>query len=382
MAVLRGLVLGGIGALLALVGFDRAAAVLSGSAGSLAAHLGLAGLALGVLALAWRPGVLRPALTGLGLGLLALTAASAWVLPGLIRAEAARLAEGRAFCLVGPARLADRDPGLGPAVVLAPAPGPDLTFLTLPRPLTLVIERPADTDPTPAGKPDPVFLPYDWDRLGRRFRETEASHLREPGDSRLLDCVPRADPFAAPAASEALVVWRDPVLGDPAAWGPRQRALLRLPVDAAPVHAGRFRDAGVAARLPVLPDGARAEVTLTWAPDPAAWLRARQAEQVRDADQPLDWAALPVGPAGLPVYEVPSPTVADGTEATHVLPGPDGQALTVIDCAFDRCRHHARQAPDGPVVLTIDYPRALLADWRAIEDAARASVAAALGPPD
>jgi hypothetical protein len=324
----------------------------------------------------------RAVLAGLGFGLLALTAVSAFVAPALIRAEALKTAGGRPFCLVGPEVSVDPEGPRRDPYVLSASPSRLLTLLTLPRPLTLVILRDADTpEDTPGGKPDSVFMPFDWDGLSRRFREGEYAHLRDPGDSRLVDCLPQDDPFAAspaPHGPAALVVWRDPVpFADGATgWGPRRQAVLRLPAGGAPLHYGRFSSARAGLDLALLPDADPMPVTITWAPDPSDWLDRRRLEQVRDQDAPLDWTALPMTATGLVAYEVPSTSVAGGIDSTYLRPGPDGLPLTVIACDTFFCRHHLRLDPAVPVVVSLTYPVALLSRWQETEDAVRRETAA------
>ena len=357
--------------------FDRAAIALAGTTWTWTAHVALAALGALILLAALRLRRGRAVLAGLGLGLLALTAASALVAPALIRAEALKTAVGRPFCLVGPEVSVDPEGRRRDPYVLSPSPAGRLTLLTLPRPLTLVILRESDSpEDGPGGKPDSLFMPFDWDSLSRRFREGEYAHLRDPGESRLVDCLPQADPFTASAASEgpaALVVWRDPVRAADGStgWGPRRQAILRLPADAAPLHYGRFSSGRAGFDLALLPDADTLPVTLTWVPDLADWLDRRRLEQVRDKDQPLDWTALPVTTTGLVAYEVPSTSVADGIDGTYLRPGPDGLPLTVIACDTFFCRHHFRLDPAAPVVVSLTYPVALLARWQEIETSAR-----------
>lgn len=384
MAVLRSFSLGAAGLAGGLLLFDRAAAALAGTSWTWTAHLGLGAVALAALVLARSVPWLRPALIGLALVLVAVTLGSALVVPGLIRAEALRLADGRPLCLAGPEVSAEPDgPRRDPFVLLpSPAQTASLTLLTLPRPLTLVIALPPPVpDDVPGGKPDAVFATHVWSGFASEFKEVENFHLREPGDSTLLDCVPLAEPFAPEVTANpmALVVWRSalPDQDGASAWGPRQQATLRLPAGADPVHGGRFRDAMVRVTLSVLPgDGppptAMAPVALAWVPDPATWLDKRRRARVRDRDAGLDWADLPAGPLGLVAYEVPSTSVADGIEGTYVLPGADGLPLTVIACDPFRCRHHSRLGPALPVVVSTEYPVTHLPRWRDIEDAVRA----------
>lgn len=58
--------------------------------------------------------------------------------------------------------------------------------------------------------------------------------------------------------------------------------------------------------------------------------------------------------------------------------------MTVIGCDDRSCRHSFRPLPaDQPAqwIVTVDYPPAHLADWRAVQAAALARIALALSPP-
>jgi hypothetical protein len=388
MTVLKSLLLWIAGLAAGLFLFDRANLALAGSSWTWSAHLALAALAALILAGARRVRFIRPALVSLGLCLLALTIASALLFPALIRAEALKTAKGRPFCLVGPEVSADPDSDRRNPYILAPslARTGSLTLLTLPRPLTLVVERPADLpDPAPGGRPDSVFMPFDWGSFGRRFREAEYKNLRKPGDSLLLDCEPMMDPFDAAVASvpAALIVWRDPLPDAEGApgWGPRQRALLRIPADATPIHGGRFRNAEIGFTSALLPGADPLSVTLAWVPDATGWLQDRLRERVRDQDVPLDWAALPVNGLGLTAYEVPSTSVADAIDGTYTVPGPDGGPVTVIACSPHACRHHVRLDPAASRVVTLRYPADILPDWQRLQAAAGARIAPFVVPP-
>jgi hypothetical protein len=370
-----GLVGGGLGlALFALVA-DR----LGGRVPDLT-HAGLGLAACLVLGLGWRWPVTRRVALPAGISLLLATVLSAAVLPGMIRAEAKRLAEGRPFCLVGPERgvAADR-PRRSPYHLDPPlAQMWDLTALALARPLTLVIGLPESLPPPGPGRTgDAVFLAYGLSLRAGGFQELWPVALNEAGDVRQLDCLPLANPFLSDASGDltVLILGRAPVPGaeTTSAWGPRLREVLRLPADLAPWRGGRFGPGRLGFSAPLMPDAAPLAVEIGYPLEPAAWLRNQLRGRVRDQDAPLDFGTLPVNPLGLHAYDVPSPLVAGGIKGTYAVLAADGQPVTAIGCDPFLCHHHARSSAHR--VVSVTYPVALLPRWREIEAAALARVA-------
>lgn len=373
------------GAVVGLGLFDRAAVLLAGTGWPWVAHVAIAGVAALILVRMRSPVYLRPALAAFAVTLLFLSAVSAVLVPRLIRARALELADGRPFCLVGPEISVDPEAQRRDPFHLEPAPAEtgDLTYLTLPRPLTLVIALPEpETEDGPGGKPDPVFALMDWDSLSRSFAEAGTADMHDAGDSRLLDCTPEVDPFTARSATDpvAMVVWRDPMpaSANAAGWGPRRTALVRPSFDLAPTHFGRFAPARMGLTAALLPGADPMPLTLDWTADPSAWLDGVRQGRIRDQDKPLDWASLPVNSLGLVAYEVPSTSLAEAIEGTYVLTGPDGALRTIIACDVYFCRHHSLVNPPIPAILSVTYPVALLPKWHMIETEARARWAGAI----
>lgn len=385
MAFLKSLVLGLIGLAASVLVFDRAAQLLAGNAWTWTAHLAVAALGCLFLGLALRSRSARAALGGFGIGLLLLTAASLVAFPALVRSQALVSADGRPFCLLGPevrSDPADRksDYRLQPA--LSDRAG--LTYLTMPRPLTLVVELPVPApDPVPRTRRDDLYAELEWNGRDRRFDEVAVAWL-EDGGSKQVDCLPQADPFdaAASAGLAVTVLWRErlPDENGLTAWGARERTVHRLGPELAPEYRGRFRSAGLGFSAPLLPDSDPLPVEIAWVSDVAGWMDQRRDEQVWDQDRPLDWSTLPMAPHGLVAYEVPSTSVAGAVDGTYLLLGAGGALQTVIACDSFFCRHHLPLDPAFPVVISITYPRDLLPRWQQIGDAAHAKAAATLRP--
>lgn len=378
------------GGLSALVLFRLAVAVAQGSGEALLWHGGLAALGLAALALAfWRkaPWLLASG----GVALLVLTLASALVMPWHLKSQAASLAEGKPFCLLGPEIGVDDAQDYRYPVRLTPAISAwsDLTFLTLPRPLTLAVLV-ADPDPDPDfPRREVVFTAFDWSDRAFALQPTYDTFLRRSGASALLDCVPSLDPFALPpdpGLVQAIVIHRPRLTGrsSTATWAPPQTDHYRLPPDAIPRHDGRFRRGEIGFLADLIPDAGRFLVMVNYLPYTDEYLAEVLPRRTRDKDAPLDFTTLALNGFGLHAYEYPAPYSEAVTIGTYAAFGPDGAPVTVIGCDDRSCRHSFRPMPtDRPAqwIVTVYYPPAHLADWRAVEAAALARIAQALAPP-
>lgn len=378
---------GGLGA---LVLFRLAVPVAQGSGQALLWHAGLAGLGLAALALALRrkvPWLLASA----AVALLGLTLASALVVPWHLKSRATSLADGKPFCLLGPEINVYDDQDRRSPYRLTPAISAwsDLTFLTLPRPLTLAVLV-ADPSPDPDfAKREVVFGAFDWSDRALAIQPTYDTFLRRSGASALLDCVPSLDPFALPpdpSLAQAIVIHRPRLTGhsSTATWGPPQTDHYRLPPDAIPRHDGRFRRGEIGFLTDLIPGAGRLLVTVNYLPYTDEYLANVLLSNTRDKDAPLDFTTLALNAFGLHAYEYPAHYNEAVTIGTYAAFGSDGAPVTVIACEDRSCSHSFRPMPaDRPAqwFVTVDYPPAYIADWRAVEAAALARIAEALSPP-
>lgn len=378
---------GGLGA---LVLFRLAVPVAQGSGQALVWHAGLAGLGLAALALALRRKA-RWLLASGGVALLALTLASALVVPWHLKSRATSLADGKPFCLLGPEISVDDDQDRRYPFRLTPAVSAwsDLTFLTLPRPMTLAVLL-ADPTPDPDfAEREVVFGAFDWSDRALAFQPAYDTFLRRTRASALLDCVPSLDPFALPpdpGLAQAIVIHRPRLSGrsSTATWGPPQTDHYRLPPDAIPRHDGRFRRGEIGFLADLIPGAGRFLVTVNYLSYTDEYLAEIPPSRTRDKDAPLDFTTLALNGFGLHAYEYPATYDETVTTGTYAAFGPDGAPVTVIGCDGRSCRHSFRpQPPNQPAqwIVTVDYPPAHLADWRAVQAAALARIAQALAPP-
>ncbi len=121
-------------------------------------------------------------------------------------------------------------------------------------------------------------------------------------------------------------------------------------------------------------------VELRFWTDPIGVLQDDLASHLRDGDQSVDFASLPVDAQGLHAREYPSTSVAGAKDGVYAALAPDGSPETVITCDEYFC--HQSFLPDLPgnlpTVVSVTYPRDLRPDWMRIEQTAEAQVQALL----
>ncbi len=364
--------------------FEALSRLLSGMPQGWLWHLGIAaGAVLGIW-LSRHAGSARLALIAACLALLSLTGASALVFPALIRSWAEAAAGGDPWCVLGPdQRNGDYDPDRLSYLVAAPLGSQDLTYLALPDPLVLVAE--SDAEDLNARDDDPALRVWTLDIASRGFSGPDQPVLDRDRTSMLLDCVPTADPFAGavdPDTRPVAVFWRPALVGSDGGvrLGPRQRAVFDLPAGASPLRGSRFSSAVIGIGLALLPGAAAMPVELRFWADPIGVLQDDLASHLRDGDQSVDFASLPVDAQGLHAREYPSTSVAGAKEGVYAALAPDGSPETVITCDEYFC--HQSFLPDLPgnlpTVVSVTYPRDLRPDWMRIEQTAEAQVQALL----
>lgn len=377
-----------LGLLIGGVLFLAASHVLAGTGQGWLGHGVLGAGGVFGLWLAVRARRARAVFVGASLTLLGLTAASALVYPALVKSRAeATAGEQKAWCLLAPdTRNGDYVPDKLSYLVAAPLELQDLTWLTLPDPLLLVVEDDSmAAEDLPADGDDPALQVWTLDHAARAFSDPVIPVLDIDRTSMLLDCLPDADPFAtglAPGVRPVTVLWRPVLTGVDGSLtlGPRQRDVFLLPAGSAPLRGSRLSSAEFGLGLDLVPGAAALPVTLRFWSDPADTLRGQLRDHLRDGDQATDFASLPMDALGLHVLEYPSTSSAGATETVSASLAPDGSPQTLITCDEFFCTHHVRpDLPDGlPVVVSITYPVDLRPDWQAIEQAATTQLLAML----
>ena len=349
-------------------------------------HLGIAAGAVFGIWLSRHTARARLALIAACLALLGLTVASALIFPALIRSWAETAAGGDPWCLLGPdQRNGDYDPDKLSYLVAAPLGSQDLTYLALPDPLVLVAE--SDAGDLNAKDDDPALQVWTLDIASRGFSGPEHPVLDRDRTSMLLDCVPTADPFAGavdPDTRPVAVFWRPALVGSDGGvrLGPRQRDVFDLSAGASPLRGSRFSSAVIGINLALLPDIAAMPVELRFWADPIGVLQDDLASHLRDGDQSVDIASLPVDAQGLHGREYPSTSVTGAKDGVYAALAPDGSPETVITCDAYFCHQSFKPALPGklPLVVSVTYPLDLRPDWKGIAQAAEAQVQALLAP--
>lgn len=369
--------------------FEVFSRLLSGMPHGWLWHIGIATGAGAVLLLSRRAGGARLALIAGSLVLAGLTAASALIFPVLVRSWAETAAAGDPWCLLGPdLRNGDYRPDKLSYLVTAPLGRQDLTYLALPVPLMLVVEtRVGAGDELSAEGDDPALKVQTLDLAARRFSDLKQPVLDLDRTSMLLDCVPAPDAFAGAAKSETYpvaVIWRPVQVGadGAATLGSRQRDIFHLPASAAPLRGSRLSSAAIGVSLDLVPGSAAMPVRLQFSTDPVGALKDDLASYVRNEDQPMDFAGLPLDDYGLQALVYPSTSVTGASVGTYAALSPDGTPKTVIACDEFRCVQRFRPDLPGnlPLVVSVTYPLDLRSDWTGIEQAAEAQVLAMLAP--
>ena len=384
------MVLRAIGLTFGLLGgaalFEALSRLLSGMPHGWLWHVGIAAVAVFGIWLSRHAGRAGLALIAACLALLGLTAASALVFPAMVRSWAETAAGGGPWCLLGPdQRNGEYEPDKLSYLVTAPLGRQDLTYLALPDPLVLVAESEA-RDLT-AKEDDPALQVWTLDIARRGFSGPEQPVLDRDRSSMLLDCVPAADPLTGAVDAEihpVAVFWRPALVGTDGGMqlGPRQRDVFGLPAGATPLRGSRLTSAVIGISLELVPGADVMPVELRFWTDPVGVLRDDLASHLRDGDQSVDFASLPVDAQGLHGREYPSTSVAGAVEGVYAALAPDGSPETVIACDEYFCRQSFKPALPGnlPTVVSVTYPLDLRPDWKRIGQAAEAQVQAILAP--